>query len=101
MEGYISANKDLVTVFSLGSEGPDVGVMSAIESQGKSGEILHYDDYTDTSLKGIEDGRITAIVDQDAYQIGYQVIENLVKAIDGEEIDKTIPIDVSMLKLLN
>lgn len=95
LEGYISANKDLVTVFSLGSEGPDVGVMSAIESQGKSGEILHYGfDYTDTWLKGVEDGRITAIVDQDAYQIGYQVIENLVKAIDGEKIDKTIPIDV-------
>ena len=98
-DGYISANKDLVTVFSLGSEGPDVGVMSAIESQGKSGEILHYGfDYTDTWLKGIEDGRITAIVDQDAYQIGYQVIENLVKAIDGEEIDKTIPIDVKYVK---
>ncbi|WP_314062354.1 sugar ABC transporter substrate-binding protein [uncultured Vagococcus sp.] len=95
LEGYISANKDLVTVFSLGSEGPDVGVMSAIESQGKSGDILHYGfDYTDTWLKGVEDGRITAIVDQDAYQIGYQVIENLVKAIDGEKIDKTIPIDV-------
>ena len=99
LEGYISANKDLVTVFSLGSEGPDVGVMSAIESQGKSGEILHYGfDYTDTWLQGIEDGRITAIVDQDAYQIGYQVIENLVKAIDGEEIDKTIPIDVKYVK---
>lgn len=95
LEGYISANKDLVTVFSLGSEGPDVGVMSAIESQGKSGEILHYGfDYTDTWLKGVEDGRITAIVDQDAYQIGYQVIENLVKVIDGEKIDPTIPIDV-------
>lgn len=95
LEGYISANKDLVTVFSLGSEGPDVGVMSAIESQGKSGEILHYGfDYTDTWLKGIDDGRITAIVDQDAYQIGYQVIENLVKAVDGETIDPTIPIDV-------
>ncbi|MGM0123038.1 ribose transport system substrate-binding protein [Enterococcus sp. AZ194] len=99
LEGYISANKDLVTVFSLGSEGPDVGVMSALESQGKSGEILHYGfDYTDTWLKGVEDGRITAIVDQDAYQIGYQVIENLVKSIDGEKIEKTIPIDVKYVK---
>lgn len=99
LEGYISANKDLVTVFSLGSEGPDVGVMSAIESQKKSGEILHYGfDYTDTWLKGIKDERITAIVDQDAYQIGYQVIENLAKAIDGEKLDKIIPIDVKYVK---
>lgn len=99
LEGYISANKDLVTVFSLGSEGPDVGVMSALESQGKAGEILHYGfDYTDTWLKGIDDGRITAIVDQDAYQIGYQVIENLAKAVEGEKIDTTIPIDVKYVK---
>lgn len=99
LEGYISANKDLVTVFSLGSEGPDVGVMSALESQGKAGKILHYGfDYTKTWEKGIDDGRITAIVDQDAYQIGYQVIENLVKAIDGEKIDSTIPIDVKYVK---
>lgn len=99
LEGYISANKDLVTVFSLGSEGPDVGVMSALESQGKAGKILHYGfDYTDTWLKGIDDGRITAIVDQDAYQIGYQVIEDLVKASKGEKLDKTIPIDVKYVK---
>lgn len=99
LEGYISANKDLVTVFSLGSEGPDVGVMSALESQGKAGEILHYGfDYTDTWLKGVDDGRITAIVDQDAYQIGYQVIENLAKAVDGEELEPTIPIDVKYVK---
>ena len=99
LEGYISANKDLVTVFSLGSEGPDVGVMGAIESQGKAGQILHYGfDYTDTWLKGVDDGRITAIVDQDAYQIGYQVIEDLVKASKGEKLDKTIPIDVKYVK---
>ncbi|MGC6770036.1 hypothetical protein ACYSNR_07375 [Enterococcus sp. LJL128] len=59
-----AANKEDVTVFSLGSEGPDVGVMSVIESQGKSGKILHYGfDYTDTWLKGVDNGRITAIVD--------------------------------------
>ena len=99
LEGYISANKDLVTVFSLGSEGPDVGVMGAIESQGKAGQILHYGfDYTDTWLKGVDDGRITAIVDQDAYKIGYQVIEDLVKASKGEKLDKTIPIDVKYVK---
>jgi ribose transport system substrate-binding protein len=49
-------------------------------------------------LKGVDDGRITAIVDQDAYQIGYQVIEDLVKASKGEKLDKTIPIDVMASK---
>lgn len=98
-EGQIIANSDLVTVFSLGSEGPDVGVMEALASQDKSGEILHYGfDYTPTWEKGIEDGRITAIVDQDAYNIGVQVIENLVKVIEGGTIDSTIPISVNYVK---
>ncbi|WP_429001782.1 sugar ABC transporter substrate-binding protein [Vagococcus zengguangii] len=99
LEGQITANSDLVTVFSLGSEGPDVGVMEALASQDKAGKILHYGfDYTDTWKKGIEDGRITAIVDQDAYGIGVQVIENLVKAVEGEEIDNNIPIPVNYVK---
>lgn len=49
-------------------------------------------------MKGVDDGCITAIVDQDAYQIGYQVIEDLVKASKGEKLDKTIPIDVKYVK---
>lgn len=96
LEGQITANKDLVVVFSLGSEGPDVGVMEALASQNKFGKILHYGfDYTDTWKKGIEDGRITAIVDQDAYNIGVQVIENLVKAVKGESVPSEIPISVN------
>ncbi|MFC5630352.1 MULTISPECIES: sugar ABC transporter substrate-binding protein [Streptococcus] len=99
LEGQITANKDLVLVFSLGSEGPDVGVMEALASQNKAGKILHFGfDYTPTWEKGIEDGRITGIVDQDAYNIGVQVIENLVKSIDGKKIDKNIPIDVKFVE---
>lgn len=96
LEGQITANKDLVVVFSLGSEGPDVGVMEALLSQNKSGKIFHYGfDYTDTWKKGIDDGRITAIVDQDAYNIGVQVIESLVKVVKGENIPSEIPIPVN------
>ena len=99
LESAIVANSDLRLVFSLGSEGPDVGVMEALSSQNKAGEILHFGfDWTPTWLQGINDGRINAIVDQDAYTIGVKVIENLVKAIEGEEIDKTIPIDVNYVK---
>lgn len=99
VESQITGNDDLVTIFSLGSEGPDVGVMEALASQNKAGEILHFGfDWTPTWLKGIDDGRITAIVDQDAYTIGCEVIKNLVKSVEGEEIEKVIPIDVNYVK---
>ena len=99
LEGQLTANKDLVTVFSLGSEGPDVGVMEAIKSQGKAGKVLHFGfDYTPTWEKGIDNGLITGIVDQDAYNIGVQVIKNLDKTVKGEKIDSTIPIDVKYVE---
>ena len=95
LEAQITANDDLVVVFSLGSEGPDVGTMNAIESQGKAGQILHFGfDYTPTWEHGIEKGLISGIVDQDAFQIGVSVIENLVKVVNGESIPSVIPIDV-------
>ncbi|GHU38516.1 D-ribose ABC transporter substrate-binding protein [Bacilli bacterium] len=99
LEGQITANKDLVTVFSLGSEGPDVGVMEGLKSQGKAGKVLHFGfDYTPTWEKGIKEGLITGIVDQDAYNIGVQVITNLDKTVKGEKIDPTIPIDVKYVE---
>ncbi|GFH42050.1 D-ribose ABC transporter substrate-binding protein [Lactococcus hodotermopsidis] len=95
-EGLITAHSDLAVIFTFGSEGPDVGVMEALASQKKAGKIYHYGfDYTPTWEKGIEEGRINGIVDQDAYNIGVQVITNLDKAIKGEKLDSVIPIDVN------
>lgn len=96
LEGQITSNSDMVAVFSLGSEGPDTGVMEAIKSQRKSGEIFHFGfDYTPTWENGISNGLITGIVDQDAYAIGQKVIEVLVSSIDGESIDDNYPVDVN------
>lgn len=99
LEGQIIANNDMVAVFSLGSEGPDTGVMEALKSQGKGGKIQHFGfDYTPTWENGINDGLITGIVDQDAYNIGQKIIEVLVKSIEGEAVDTNYPIDVKWVE---
>lgn len=95
LEGQITANDDMVATFSLGSEGPDTGVMEAIKSQGKEGKIYHFGfDYTPTWENGIEKGLITGIVDQDSYAIGRQVIDTLVEAIEGKDVKDNYPVDV-------
>lgn len=95
LEGQITANDDMVAVFSLGSEGPDTGVMEAIKSQGKEGKIYHFGfDYTPTWENGIDKGLITGIVDQDSYAIGRQVIDTLVESIEGKEVKDNYPVDV-------
>ncbi|VBB09076.1 Hypothetical protein LUCI_4362 [Lucifera butyrica] len=99
LEGQIIANPDMVAVFSLGSEGPDTGVMEAIKSQGKAGKIYHFGfDYTPTWENGIKEGLITGIVDQDSYAIGKTVIDVLDKAVKGEKIAADYPIPVKWVE---
>jgi ribose transport system substrate-binding protein len=98
LEGQIVANSDMAAVFSLGSEGPDTGVMEAIKSQGKGGKILHFGfDYTATWENGIANQLITGIVDQDSYQIGKTIIDVLIKQIEGEKVDDNYPVPVQWI----
>lgn len=99
LEGQIVANPDMVAVFSLGSEGPDTGVMEAIKSQGKGGKIYHFGfDYTTTWENGIENQLITGIVDQDSYEIGKTIIDVLDKQIKGETVENNYPVKVKWIK---
>lgn len=99
LEGQITANPEMVAVFSLGSEGPDTGVMEAIKSQGKAGKIYHFGfDYTPTWENGIKDGLITGIVDQDSYMIGKTVIDVLDRAARGETVKDNYPIPVKWVE---
>ncbi len=91
LEGQIVANQDMVMVFSLGSEGPDTGVMEALKSQGKNIPHLGFD-YTPTWENGVSQGLIYGIIDQDSYGIGAETIQALVDAIDG----KTVPTNIAV-----
>ncbi|OOM15978.1 sugar ABC transporter substrate-binding protein [Clostridium saccharobutylicum] len=95
LEGQITSNPDMAAVFSLGSEGPDTGVMEAIKSQGKAGSIYHFGfDYTPTWENGVSNNLISGIVDQDSYQIGKTIIDTLDKKIKGEDVDDVYPVSV-------
>ena len=99
LESRIVANTDLVAVFSLGAEGPTTGTMEALRSQGKGGIIPHFGfDYTDTWLTGIEDELVTGIVNQDAFEIGRQVVRTMVRIIEGENVADNYPIPVTWVE---
>lgn len=99
MEGQITSNPDMIAVFSLGSEGPDTGVMEAIKSQGKAGKIYHFGfDYTPTWENGIKEGLITGIVDQDSYAIGKTIIDVMDKIIKKEKIQDNYPVAVKWVE---
>lgn len=96
LESQIIANEDLRAVFTLGTESVITGAMEAIKSQNKQGVLLHYGfDYSQTFEPGIEDELITAIVDQNCAEIGRTIVEKMIDAAEGKEIDNTYPIAVN------
>jgi len=99
LESRIVANTDLVAVFSLGAEGPTTGAMEALRSQGKGGIIPHFGfDYTDTWLTGVSDGLVTGIVNQDAFEIGRQVVRTMVAIVEGREVADNYPVPVTWVE---
>jgi ribose transport system substrate-binding protein len=98
LEGQIVANPDMVAVFSLGSEGPDTGVMEAIRTQGVANKVFHFGfDYTPTWETGINNNLIVGIVDQDSATIGKTVIQVLDKKIQGNKVEANYPIPVKWI----
>ncbi|MBI5668190.1 MAG: ABC transporter substrate-binding protein [Chloroflexi bacterium] len=80
LKGFFGAN-----------EGSIIGVLNAVVELGKEGEIvvIGYDSgkqQMDAIREGVEAGAIT----QDPIGIGYKAVEAAVKALRGEELEKTI-----------
>lgn len=95
LEAQMISNEDMVAVFSLGSEGPDNGVMEALRASGKEEDIAHFGfDYTPSWANGVNDGLIEGIVDQDSHEIGAKTVEVAASLAEGNEADEMYPIDV-------
>lgn len=95
LEAQMIGSDDMVAVFSLGSEGPDNGVMEALRSTGNQDKVSHFGfDYTPSWANGLEDGLIRGIVDQNSNEIGAKTVEVGINIANGEDFDDNYPIDV-------
>ena len=87
----LQANPDLDAIFTT-NEATVVGAATPVESAKKSGHdvVLIGVDSGKAQQQYIRDGVITGSVSQNPYQIGYKTIENAVKSLKGESVEKTI-----------
>ncbi len=87
----LQANPDLDAIFAT-NEATVVGTATPVESALKSGHkvLLVGVDSGKAQQQYIRDGVISGSVSQNPYQIGYKTIENAVKSLNGEKIDKVI-----------
>lgn len=86
-------NPDLVGIFAA-NDGMALGAVESIFAAGKGGNVVIIGvDGNSDAVKSIKAGRLTASVAQLPYLVGKQAVENVKKAIAGEEIpaDVTVP----------
>ena len=94
MENMLQSNSDIKGVFAHNDE-MALGAVEAIA--GKDIIVVGFD-ATDDALAAIKDGKVAATVAQKPELMGQTAVETAVKIINGESIEKTIPVEVELIK---
>ena len=96
-ENLMTANPDMMTLYATG-EPALVGAISAVTSQKRTDKVKVFGwDLTAQAIKGIDEGWIVAVVQQDPYQEGVAGVETLLKIKKGEKVDPSIDIPVTIV----
>jgi ribose transport system substrate-binding protein len=88
-EDVLTRHKELDGIFAC-NESTSRGALRALESQGRDAVKMIGFDAADALLKGLESGRIEALVVQNPQAMGYQGVSNVVAAIKGESVQPRI-----------
>ena len=95
-ENILQAHPDIKGIFAHNDE-MALGALEAAEAAGKELVIIGFD-ATDDALEAVKDGRLTATVAQKPDLMGTTSVEVAVKIMQGETVEKEIPVDVELVK---
>ncbi len=98
MENILTSNPDLSAVF-MTSDQMALGALEAIRFPEKI--ITVGFDAGREALQAVSEGRLTAVVSQDPYDMGRQSFLSALKAAKGEEIEKRIDTGTSLIDRQN
>jgi ribose transport system substrate-binding protein len=100
-ENLMTANPDMTALYATG-EPALVGAISAVTSQQRTDKVKVFGwDLTAQAIKGIDDGWIVAIVQQDPYKEGEAGVETILKLKKGEKVAPSIDIPVTIVTKKN
>jgi ribose transport system substrate-binding protein len=99
MENMLQANGDLKAVFAANDE-MALGAMEAISASRKKIIVVGFD-ATDDAISSIKDGKMSATIAQQPDLIGSTAVDTAVKLIAGEEVPKSIPVEVTLITAAN
>jgi ribose transport system substrate-binding protein len=96
-ENLVTANPDMDIIYATG-EPALIGTIAAVESQGLTDKIKIVGwDLTEQVIKGIENGFVEAVVQQDPYQEGYEAVRASLDLIAGKDVEDEILIPIAMV----
>lgn len=95
MENMLQSNGDIQAVFAANDE-MALGAVEAISGAGKDIMVVGFD-ATDDAIEAIKAGRMAATIAQQPDLIGKTAVEQAVKLINGETIEKSIPVEVTLI----
>lgn len=95
MENILQANPDIKGVFAHNDE-MALGALEAIQAAGKDISIVGFD-ATDDAVLAIKEGSMKATVAQKPDLMGAIAVKTALKIINGETVEKSIPVEVSLI----
>ncbi len=96
-ENLMTANPDLTAIYATG-EPALLGAVAAVESQGRQDSVRIVGwDLTAAAIKGIDDGYVVGVVQQDPAGMGAAAVEAAHKAIAGETVEAEIAVPVTIV----
>ncbi len=99
MENMLQANGDIKAVFAANDE-MALGAMEAIAASRKDILVVGFD-ATDDAIASIKDGRMGATIAQQPDLIGATAVETAIRLINGETVEKSIPVEVTLITAEN
>lgn len=96
MENILQANPNIKGVFAHNDE-MALGALEAIVASGKDIAIIGFD-ATEDAVLAVKDGLMKATVAQQPDLMGSIAVETAFKIANGEEIEKKIPVEVTLVK---
>ena len=95
MEDLLQGQKDIAGVFAHNDE-MALGALRAIEASGRKILIVGFD-ATDDAVAAVKAGKMAATVAQQPKLIGSLGVRTAQKVLAGQSIDKSIPVDLSLV----
>ena len=96
-ENLLTANPTMTAIYATG-EPALIGAVSAVESQGRQSDVKVFGwDLTAQAVKGIDEGWVTAVVQQDPAGEGKAAVEALVTLKGGGTVEPIINVPVTIV----